>query len=252
MSERKRRRRSASTSRSAMLGQYPPLRVGVALLLVAVLGWQIVLGVVSPMLVTAGRIDLAARLTPGSALVSYLFGRDALARGDLHASNTAFRASLARAPIDQSALTMLAIGEPQHTAAGMNQAAALGWRDVTTQRWLAEAAGNDATLFALRYDAYARQTDEGERAGELLDQRLGDPRVRAAIAARLALNPGWRGTYLGSLSRPDPALVRARMALLDDLRRTAAPASAQELTQFAAKLRFYKLEDEAKAVESGR
>lgn len=228
------------------------MRVAAALSLVAVGGWQIVTGVVSPMLITTGRVDLAEKITPGSALVGYLVGRSALAQGDLRASSAAFRATLARAPINQSALTMLAIGEPSRTATMMNQAAALGWRDVSTQRWLAEAAGNDATLFALRYDAYARQTDEGERAGGLLDDRIGDPRVRAAIAARLTLHPGWRGLYLGSLSRPDPALVLARIALLGDLRRTKAPPTAQELTLFAAKLRFYSLEDDAKAIESGR
>ncbi len=243
---RTRRKRSAAKS-----ARPDYRRLAVALLLVAVVGWQIVVGLVAPLLMTAGRFDLAAQIAPDSALVRYLVGREALARGDFRASNAAFRASLARAPLDQSALTMLAIGEPPRTAAVMNQSAALGWRDIATQRWLAEAA-SDPTLFATRYDAYARQTNEGETAGVLLDDRIADPRVRAAIVTRLALEPVWRGTYLSSLPRPDPALVSARLALFSDLRRAGSPPTARNLAEFAARLRHFGLEADARAVESGR
>lgn len=224
-------------------------RAAAALLFVVLVGWQIVVANVAPFLIAQGQFVLAARLSPHAALVSYLTGREALARGDLRGSNAAFRATLDRTPLNQSALTLLAIGDPSRTAALMNQSAALGWRDVATQRWLAEAAGDDANLFALRFDAYARQIDDLVPAGVLLDQRITDAKVRAAIVPRLALKPDWRGGYLASLSRPDPALVQARIALQQDMRRAATPMTAEEVALFALKLRHFSLEDAARVVE---
>ena len=224
-------------------------RVAAALAFVALVGWQIAVANVAPFLIAQGRFDLAARLSPDAALVTYLTGREALAKGDLRGSNAAFRATLERTPLNQSALTLLAIGDPSRTATLMNQSAGLGWRDVATQRWLAEAAGDDANLFALRFDAYARQIDDVEPAAVLLDTRIKDPKVRAAIVARLALNPGWRGSYLASLSRPDPALVQARFAMQQEMRRAATPMTAQEVGLFAARLRHFGLDDAARVVE---
>lgn len=196
------------------------------------------------------RVNLPMALAggPGSDRIAALFPHSpsanreaaALARDqgkpELMAAHA--KAALALAPIDQRSVSLLAATSgAERQRALLGQAAALGWRDQLTQLLLmqAAAAGGDPALFAQRLDASARQAVAVADFAPFIDTQIARPAFRAAVAARLALNPVWRPFYIGAPVKPDA--IAARLALLDALAAHKAPPNREEVRNLVLQLR---------------
>lgn len=222
-------------------------RIAIAALLIAAVLWQVL----------AVQL-LAIALQAGNPRGALAFGDSAAAHAALArtARTSAVvaaeaRAGLAAAPIDQQLVTLLAQTTPPAERVRLLQlTAALGWRDPLSQLWLAQsgAAAHEPTMFAQRFDAFARVLNPDALDGlQVLDAYIRDPAIRAAMVIRLSHPSLWRRVYLGNLRDDDPQLVAARMDLLDQLARTGAPASRTDLLNFTGRLEATGLDEEAHA-----
>ncbi|MDH7637279.1 hypothetical protein [Sphingomonas oryzagri] len=161
-----------------------------------------------------------------------------LADGDPAGAETLARNALAVSPISDASLRVLALAEQQqgnwqHSNALMNQAAALGWRDLPTQLWLAAAyvQAKDYENAANRLDAALRVNPDLPQLHALIDSSAADPQLRPYLLRRLALNPAWRQSYFADPTLASPDAARARGSLLAGLSGTANPPSHDELVQ---------------------
>lgn len=224
-------------------------RIPLALIMFGVLSWAIVRVNLPLGMAATGRALAAWRSFPGSAEAASLAARDLLIAGRPGAGAPA-RFALATAPIDQRALSTLAIAEGgPRLIERMQLSAALGWRDQLTQLWLAEAAleSNQSDLFAQRIVAIARQTGDLSILTPILDYAITRPAIRTALLPYLRERSRWRQGYLGS----DPhnrAAAQVRVQLLDKMFVAKIVVPASEVAQIVRYLVHYNLLGDAYAV----
>ncbi|PXA83486.1 hypothetical protein DMC47_43300, partial [Nostoc sp. 3335mG] len=156
--------------------------------------------------------------------------------GDAEGAATLATSALRVSPISAISLRVLGLsqqklGNWQAGNALMGQAAALGWRDLQTQLWLAAASlqTKDYDGAANRIDGAMRVNPDAPELHQLLDKMLIDEKLRHALVTRLQLQPAWRLSYFSddTVAAPDDALARA--ALLSDLVGTPNPPQQGEL-----------------------
>lgn len=154
-------------------------------------------------------------------------------------------------PTNDRALRVLGLateagGDREQALAIMQQAGRLGWRDTPTQQWLLQRAilTDDFTGVVQHADALARRNRGGEMVRGLFLAAVAEPRLRGALADRLAQQPMWRGAFFADVRQRLPeALAEPMAGLFKDLqdRRSAiAPTEwmsyidrLAELGQFA-------------------
>ncbi|MDE2595389.1 MAG: hypothetical protein KGL44_00780 [Sphingomonadales bacterium] len=132
------------------------------------------------------------------------------------------RRALAAMPFGQPSLTILSLqGDARQRLDGLNQSAALGWRDVLTDMRLVSAAfaNGDPVVAAQRIDAFGR-TAGGKAVTVPADRLLTMKGGVEALAERAAHHSdnGWLPEYLDQPART-PELVAARTALMQRLDR---------------------------------
>jgi len=203
-------------------------------------------------LVAKGNVSAAMRWGPDS---SSALGRgaEALIETEDHAGATLLaRRALKSSNLDARALRVLAIakamtGEVAQAQQVMFLASRLSRRDVTTQQWLFERA-----LTARRFeqaflhaDALMRRSPDAATA--LSWQIIGNLEsleAQRALAARLALDPPWRKTFL-QMAAQNAALPSAA-GIFRALRDSPSPPSDLELSQLFNRLVVTDRLDEAK------
>lgn len=158
--------------------------------------------------------DLAARsrdpvLLAHAAAFSFqsatLVAEAELAAGKAASAARTARHALEGAPLSARALRTLGLareaqGNATGAAAAMALAGALGWRDTPTQIWLVKAylQQGDYAAALERTDALARRRQWPEQMDALLMGAALDPDARAALSARLRLDPPWRSAFFES------------------------------------------------------
>ena len=222
-------------------------RLALAVLLGCFLAWQVILDNLPYML--GGNDDGSTPLLSGSAAEAETKEAVRLLRTDPALAAHHARDALAEAPLNQRALTVLALSDRSRVQL-LGLSAALGWRDPTTQLALAQSAlsSGNPTQFAQRIDAYARMTTRPGRPPVFIDRYITDPAIRSAVAARLALSPEWREAYVDYILDADPAVIAARRALLAQLRATSAPPTRAETYAYVGRLLDLKQTGEARLV----
>ncbi len=206
-------------------------------------------------ILTQGVSDQLAPTRPGLAVIWRSDSADALAAlasGELGRSDDAAaivfaQRSLELSPLRTPALSSFALAldrsghDPQRAERMMSVAGAQGWRDPVVQTWLVQrrlAEGDYADGFA-RADAVVRVSPqlEPDLFGQLataVQTACGD---RAALAARLATGPQWRGLFLASLAAdPRPGSGPAMFRLLAALKIGDHPATDDELALYPERL----------------
>lgn len=228
-----------SRQRTADRGGAPAGRVAPARLIVALLiGVALALIVTRLLLAEAalddGRYDAAVALAPGWSDPRTAQATRALdAKRPARAESEA-RAALARDPLAVEAIRALAEARAaRDDAAGQARlygaAARLGWRDLPSQLWLADAllrAGN-YPIAMQRLDGFAIQDQNPARLAGIFDPIARDPDMRASLVATLTHRPAWRTNYLRHL--PDEQGLPGRLAVLQALAESPAPPNRQEL-----------------------
>lgn len=226
------------------------VRIVVALMLFGALSWAIVRVNLPLGMAANGNALPAWRTFPGSAKAASVAARELLIAGKAAAAVVPARSALAVAPVDQRALTTVALAENGPAIVKrMELSAALGWRDRLTQLWLADAAlaSDQPNLFAQRVVAVARQTGNLSTLTPILDYAVARPAIRTALLPYLRSASRWRAGYLNS----DPgsrAAAQSRVLLLDRMRRMGIVVPASDVTQIVRYLVHYDLPNDAYAV----
>ena len=216
----------------------------------ALIGWQATVAAIGEVFAASARKPLAAAIDPlgGGSGAAWAVAR--LTAGDMPAASAAATQVLRITPINQQALTVLALAGPADRASGlMTVAALLGWRTPLAQLWLAQAGlvAHQPDLFATRTDAFARSAPDPAPVFALVDQAIHQPAMRAATAQRLALFPDWRGAYLARFDNSDPNAAADRTALLDTLAASHAGPTRPELLVYVGQLEHFGREADARA-----
>ena len=154
--------------------------------------------------------------------------------GDPAGAQSFARMALSSSPISAASVRVLGFawqqqGKWQESNATMSQAAALGWRDIPTQLWLAPAAlqMKDYDGAANRLDAVMRADPDVPEFQQIISTASGDPGMARALAKRMTLMTGWRKSYFIS-TQNDPNDAKARAGLLAALIGTNSPPTDDE------------------------
>lgn len=155
----------------------------------------------------------------------------ALGAGDAAGAEAAARRALSADPVDRRPAALLGAarwlqGDAQGAEAAYRAAAQFGWREPSTQRYWLEAAmeAGDYPMAALRLDAILRSDPRVDDADRLLAAYETGGGGRAALAARLALRPGWTDRFLSPGQDVPPMALASRAATV-----AALPALGVEL-----------------------
>ena len=188
--------------------------------------------------------ETALALWPWRAGPHLHLGQAALATKDEAGALSQARQALEHDPLSVRAYSMLGQaavvrGDTARADALMAAAARRSLRDAPSQTWIFARAleRGDFPASLAAYDVLMRRRPD-------LAERLSPPvfaaadglgEARAALAARLALNPGWRPSFLAAYSRASaqPAAIHA---LLSRLRTTAAPPTDAEMRVYLDRL----------------
>lgn len=145
----------------------------------------------------------------------------ALADGDFAAALTNARTVVSRDPMGRASASLLGSallgsGRPVEARQAFTVAAQLGWRDRAAQTyWLMTAiAIGDEQIAAERLDALLRTGTPDPTTLQALATLEATPTGRAALAARLAANPGWGLWYLSSAAKLSGEVQARRDAVL--------------------------------------
>ncbi|MBO9498183.1 MAG: hypothetical protein J7496_06925 [Novosphingobium sp.] len=144
----------------------------------------------------------------------------ALLRGDMAAASSDATAAVLEDPLDPLSNSLLGSAlasrnDPRGEEA-FRIAAARGWRDRLTQLyWYGIALeSGDAERAALRADALLRTDPYSTTGSALLEPLEASPAGRAALAHRLASNPGWARPYLAGETDAGELRLKSGIALL--------------------------------------
>jgi hypothetical protein len=198
--------------------------------------WQVI-----SLSLAAGHGDYEADLSAAdyastSAAAATMAATQRLQDGDPTGARVFAKEALSVEPLSAEAVRSLgfaeqALGHWQQANAILSQSAALGWRDVATQLWLAQAylQQGDYPHAAERLDAALRVEPDDKTLYGVLDQFITNKDFSLSMAKRLVLRPNWRGRYLRQASGVSVDTLRAKSYILDILARTNAPPSREEV-----------------------
>ncbi len=198
------------------------LRTIAAVLLGGALSWQIVV---------TGLAGLAERSANPRLLVvmgtathpdaGALLAQALLAAGAAAKAADVAQAVVLAAPINDRAMRVLGLATESlgNRPAGvriMRQAAELGWRDTPTQLWALRDAAlrDDAIPVIQRADALARRNRSTDITRAVFLAAVNEPRLRAALADSLALQPVWRPAFFTDVHERLPATSTEGMEAL--------------------------------------
>lgn len=188
--------------------------------------------------------ETALAFWPWRAAPHLKLGEAALASQDEAGARAQAEQALEQAPLSARAYSLagqaaLVRGDAARADALMAAAARRSLRDAPSQTWIFARAleRGDFPAALSAYDVLMRRRPD-------LAERLSPPvfaaadaleEARAALAARLALAPSWRSSFLAAYSRAStrPAAVHA---LLAALRTTGAPPSDAEMRAYIDRL----------------
>lgn len=131
------------------------------------------------------------------------------------------------------------LGQQEHGAVIMRQAAALGWRDTPTQIWMMHDAAlrDDPFIVIQRADALARRNSSGDLTQALFLAAITEPRPRAALIDSLKRQPMWRGAFFANVRQHLPLSSASAMeALFSEMRANNLPVTAIEQLSYVARL----------------
>lgn len=159
-----------------------------------------------------------------------------LTDGDFDGAKAFATRALSVSPISADSLRDLGLAKQglndwQGSGAIFSQAAALGWHDVPTQLWLAQAflQQKDYEAASQRLDAALRTTPNSTRLYDIVDRLAATPQFVRPMADRLALNPDWRPYYFAHVDSVSKTSLLARSQLLIALSTSPLPPSRQEV-----------------------
>jgi hypothetical protein len=132
----------------------------------------------------------------------------------------------------------------------MLRAGALGWRDTSTQLWLVTQAiyQADAATLVERVDGLLRRQVRGDDMLGLLHRLAADPRIRAAIVARLADEPPWSKGFFSRLERLRPEDLQAHGLLLEEFKDERGQIERAKLAPFVRRMAALGRYEEANRV----
>lgn len=166
---------------------------------------------------------------------------------DYEAADAVARQAFGRSSLRADALRTLALsasarGRVDNALILMSRAGRLNPRDDQTQSWLFERAmlRGDHRRAVLHADALMRRSPQTQiPLSSALVALLGGGEARTVLVERLSVDPPWRGTFLSIAARKSADADVA--ALYQALKRTASPATDEEVSAF-----FNRLVAEAK------
>ncbi|MFN3944916.1 MAG: hypothetical protein ACK4K7_08295 [Allosphingosinicella sp.] len=178
----------------------------------------------------------------------------AMERGDPAEAERLLAPALAPAPLDSYSLATLGRlrelqGRTEDAERIAQAGASLGPRGIHMQFWLLARAADrgDPEAVLLLADALLRQGQDTAELTDYLRSLSIDPAARQALAARLALRPGWRRAYMESLQPLPPDQAEAHGLLLADLQRTDAPPTEEESGAYVGHLMLAGRHDAARS-----
>ena len=166
----------------------------------------------------------------GSAIAA---GEQRLQNNDPDGAAVLAKQALEISPISLEALRTLGLAEQERgrmdsAVAIFSQAAALGWRDVPSQLWLAQAnmaSGNNDEA-ARRLDAALRTSPYSNSLYDVVDGIIETGALMPNLAERMTLAPDWRVPYLAYVG---PASVQSRVLLVHELMKRSSPPGRKEM-----------------------
>lgn len=187
---------------------------------------------------------VSAHIMAGTSARASTFAAEArLMAGDAEGAEALARQALADAPLSADALRTFGLalesqGEAETAGAAMTLAGGLGWRDIPTQLWLADAyirQGDFAEGLA-RVDAVARQGQFRAEMRPLLIGAALEPASRGDLAERLMTRPPWRAHFFDGAHVLQPDRHDAYEAFLRQFEAAGGSVTASEAEAFADNL----------------
>lgn len=192
---------------------------------------------VATYLVTASQAIAAVRAVRSSALIGAWRLDHASIAPIMMVRETVVRQAVAARPLDPVAVNVAMLrdigrGGEVRLSRWIPTLSMLGWRDTPTLQNRIYAAAVDANVGSILDigDALMRRRQVQEQVIPLLVMAEADPALRSSFVARLAGNPGWRGSYLFATGYlRDRAQFAARYDVLRALRRRGIDPGHSEM-----------------------